>query len=267
MSKNPTEDDEISFQPTSEIATEEELSAGGIDMSPVKRNFIFRRAIDLLPPPIGNSFSIIKTTDKSTRSLLQEWVDSSFTGCVIASNDAHKTRSALILYQGRAVGCIYTTKTMPLTQPTEDAIKLVVRDLEFPNGTIKIYPLHESTVLPLSALFLGYPVFRSDDLSAAEYVDYICQWLKSKGQTACLAISLLQSYSTCLCFIYQGTFSSAYYVEDQEVVRDQKFVMELLRNEPGANVEASILPPDLGAVVDPSDVTSTLPYGFDILED
>ncbi|HEY9730916.1 MAG TPA: hypothetical protein V6C89_03340 [Drouetiella sp.] len=258
MSTNPTEDDEISFHPTSEIATEEELSAGGIDMSPVKRNFIFRRATDLLPPPIGNSFKCIQTGEKDVKPIIQEWVSSALTGCVIASNNTHKTRSALLLYQGRAVGCIYTTKTMPLTQPTEDAIKLVVRDLEFPNGTIKAYPLHESTILPLSALFLGYPVFRSDDLSAEEYIDYICKWLKNRGQTACLAISLMQSFSTCLCFIHQGTFSSAFYVEDQEVVRDQKFVMELLRNEPGANVEASILPPDLGV---------SEPYGFNILEE
>jgi hypothetical protein len=47
-------------------------------------------------------------------------------------------------------------------------------------------------------------------------------------------------------------------VEDQELIRDQKFVMELLRNEPDANVEASILPPEL---------TSSEQYGFDILED
>lgn len=258
MSKNPSEDDEISFQPTSEIATEEELSAGGIDMSPVKRSFHFKRAIDLLPPPIGNSFKIIQTNETTARQLLEEWSSSAFTGCVISSNDAHKTRSGFLLYQGRAVGCIYATKTMPLTQPTEEAIKLVVRDLHYPNGTIKVYPLHESTILPLSALFLGFPVFRTDDMNAAEYVDYICKWLKSRSQTACLAISLTESFSTCLAFVHQGVFSSAFYVEDQEVVRDQKFVMELLRNEPNANVEASILPPELGV---------TEPFGFKILEE
>ncbi len=175
MPTNPTEDDEISFLPTSsDVATEDDENAGGIDMSPVERNFHFKRATDLLPPPIGNNYKIIQTGDKQAKQLVQEWVASELTGCVIASNNAHKTRSALLLYQGKAVGCIYTTKTMPLTQPTEEAIKLVVRDLEFPNSTVKIYPLNENTVLPMSALFLGYPIFRTDDLDAAEYVDYIC---------------------------------------------------------------------------------------------
>jgi len=258
MAKKPTEDDEISFQPDSEIATEEELSAGGINMSPVKRSFHFKRAIDLLPPPIGNSFKIMQTSEMNARQIIEDWASSALTGCVISSNDAHKTRSGLLLYQGRAVGCIYATKTMPLTQPTEEAIKLVVRDLHYPNGTIKVYPLHETTVLPMSALFLGYPVFRTDDMSAAEYVEFICKWLKTRAQTACLAISLRESFSTCLAFIHQGVFSCAFYVEDQEVVRDQKFVMELLRNEPSADVEASILPPELGV---------TEPFGYKILEE
>ncbi len=259
MPTNPTEDDEISFLPTSsDVATEDDANAGGIDMSPVERNFHFKRATDLLPPPVGNNYKIVQTGDKQSKLLVQEWVASELTGCVISSNNAHKTRSALLLYQGKAVGCIYTTKTMPLTQPTEDAIKLVVRDLEFPNSTVKIYPLHENTVLPMSALFLGYPIFRTDDLDAAEYVDYICGWLKNREQTACLAISLPQSFATCLCLIHQGSFTGALYVEDQELIRDQKFVMELLRNEPDANVEASILPPEL---------TSSEQYGFDMLED
>jgi hypothetical protein len=258
---NPKEDDELSFQPTSsDIATDDDqnMSGGSIDMTPVRRMFHFKRATDLLPPPLGNSYRTIQTGDKQARSIVEEWVTSSLTGCVIASNNRHKTRSALLLYQGKAVGCIYTTKTMPLTQPTEDAIKLVVRDLEFPNSIVKIYPLHESIVLPMSALFLGYPIFRTDDFDAASYVDYITGWLKNREQTACLAINLPQSSATCLCLIYQGMFTGALYVEDQELIRDQKFVMELLRNEPDANVEASILPPEL---------TSSEQYGFDILED
>jgi hypothetical protein len=260
MSTNPAEDGEISFQPTSsERATEDDLNAGGIDMSPVERNFHFKRATDLLPPPIGGNYKLIQTGSKQAKSIIQDVASSELTGCVIASNDAHKTRSALLLYQGRAVGCIYTTKTMPLTQPTEDAIKLVVRDLEFPNSTVKVYPLPESTVLPMSALFLGYPVFRSDDMEASEYIEYITKFLKNREQTACLAISLMQSCATCLCLIYQGNFSGALYVEDQEVIRDHKFVMELLRNEPDANVEASILPPGL--------TTDSKPYGFEILEE
>lgn len=245
MPTNPAEDDEISFKPISSETGEDDL--GVIDMSPKSRAFHFKRATDLLPPPLGNSYKTVHTGDKEAKSLVKDWVSNQLTGCVIASNNAHKTRSALLLYRGKAVGCIYTTKTMPLTQPTEEAIKLMVRDLQFPNSIVKVYPLSESTVMPMSALFLGYPIFRTDDLGAAEYVDYICGWLKNREQTACLAINLPQSYATCLCLIYQGTFAGALYVEDQELIRDQKFVMELLRSEPEANVEASILPPELSS--------------------
>ncbi|HEY9678814.1 MAG TPA: hypothetical protein V6C76_12460 [Drouetiella sp.] len=252
------DDEEISFQPTSLDSAEADLDAsGGIDMSPIRRAFHFKRATDLLPPPTVNSWRTIQTGDRPGAEIVQEWVDDDLTGCVIASNNQHKTRSALLLYRGKGVGCIYTTKTMPLTQPTEEAIKLLVRDLDHPNSVVKVYALPESTVVPMSALFLGYPIFRTDDLDAIGYTDYMCGWLKNRQQSACLAINLPQSCSTCLCLIHQGEFSGAFYVEDQEMIRDQKFVMELLRNEPGAHVEASILPPEL---------TSSDSYGYGLLE-
>jgi hypothetical protein len=274
MSKTKKEeDDEISFLPPSSgdsIATHpnqaepaEPIDASeaehGIDMSPVRRAFNFKRATDLLPPPIGNKFKTIQTRSKEARTIVQDITAHAATGCLIASNNQRKTRAAMLLYQGRAVGCIYTTKTMPLTQPTEQAIKLMIRDLDFPNTLVKNYELPLSTILPMSALFLGYPIFRNDDLDATGYLEYISTWLKHRAQTACLAISLPQSASTCLVFIYQGKFSGALYVEDQELISDQKFVLELLRNDEDAYVEASILPPEL--------ISAEAVYGFDLLSD
>ncbi len=150
-----------------------------------------------------------------------------------------------VALQGRAVGCIYGCKSMPETQPTEQSLQLMLNDLELPDTNVRMYDLPESVTLAMSALFLGYPVQRNDEHNALGYMNYICGWFENKSQTACLAITLPASAATCLGFIYKGQFCGAFYVEDQKFTEDVKFVHELLTNDPKANIEASILPPEM----------------------
>jgi hypothetical protein len=116
--------------------------------------------------------------------------------------------------------------------------------------------LPETITLSMSALFLGYPVQRDDNYDARSYMDYICSWFASKGQTACLAISLPSKSATCLGFIHNGKFCGAFYVEDQHFTEDKEFVYELLRSDKDANVEASILPPEM--------TSSAVRFGFSL---
>jgi hypothetical protein len=162
----------------------------------------------------------------------------------------------MLLYKGRAVGCIYGCKSMPDTQPTEQSLQNMLADLEVPDTDVKIYDLPENVTLAMSALFLGYPVQRNDDYDARAYMDYICGWFESKGNTACLAITLPSNSATCLGYVYKGQFCGAFYVEDQQFRTDKEFVYDLLRNDPRANVEASILPPEM--------TSSAVRFGFSL---
>jgi hypothetical protein len=132
----------------------------------------------------------------------------------------------------------------------------MLADLELMETSVRMYDLPEGVTLAMSALFLGYPVQRTDDYDALSYMDYICNWFESKAQTACLAITLPGSQATCLGFIHKGQWSGAFYVEDQKYTREVSFVHELLRKDPQANIEASILPPEM--------TSSAVRYGFSL---
>ncbi|HEY9785770.1 MAG TPA: hypothetical protein V6D17_10240, partial [Candidatus Obscuribacterales bacterium] len=62
--------------------------------------------------------------------------------------------------------------------------------------------------------------------------------------------------ATCLVFVYKGQFCGAFYVEDQKFTQDITFVHELLRQDNQANVEASILPPEM--------TSSAVRFGFSL---
>ena len=221
------------------------------------RRFQLRRAIDLIMPPIGDeTISTMRIGDYDVEWLITQLEGGMFTGCVKAACESRLSRAAMLLYKGRAVGCIYGCKADPTTKPTEESLQAMLADLESPDTVVSQYDLPEEITLAMSSLFLGYPVERHDDYSAKEYLDYICNWLGQKNGTATLAISLTQDRGTCLGYIYKGEFSGAFYVEDQAYRADRAFVDEMLENDPQAALEVSILPPEMHA--------SAVRFGFSL---
>lgn len=221
------------------------------------RKFALKRAVDLILPPIhtesANSFKI---ADYDLEWLITDLEGGMRTCSVKAMSEEVPSRSAMLLYRGRAVGCAYTSTAWPEPPATEQSLQMMLHDLTLPETRVSIYDLPESLTLAMSALFMGYPVKRTDDYEARPYFDYICEWLESKGQTACLIISLPATNSNCFSYIYKGQFAGAFYVADQMFTQDKNFVYRLLRNDAQANVEASILPPEL--------TSSAVRFGFSI---
>lgn len=219
-------------------------------------NFKLRRAIDLILPSIGDDKGQqMRIGDEDLEWLITDLEGGMRTGCVKAFCEPRKSRSAVLLYKGRAVGCIYGNKTLPEPQPTEPSLQMMLNDLQEPDTTLLVYDLPEEVTLAMSALFLGYPVERNDDLDARSYLDYIGSWLQQKEQTACLAIST-STNATCLAFVYKGRYVGSFYVEDQTYAPDISFVFDLLNKDRMANVSASILPPEM--------TSSSVRFGFSL---
>jgi hypothetical protein len=227
-------------------APHEQDAAFSVWAQATPRKFHLKRATDLILPPMeGTESSNYTMSDYDLEWLITDLEGGMRTACVKASSEARLSRSAMLLYRGRAVGCIYGRKSMPDSMPTEQSLTYMLQDLGQPDSKVVIYDLPEEVTLAMSALFLGYPVQRSDDLDARSYMDYLCGWFAEKGQTACLAVTLPSSAANCLVFVTRGQYVGAFYVEDQKFNPDRNYVYELLANEQGAGLEASILPPEM----------------------
>lgn len=219
-------------------------------------NFKLRRAIDLILPSIGDDKgSNIRIGDEDLEWLITDLEGGMRTGCVKAFCEPRKSRSAVLLYRGRAVGCIYGNKTLPEPQPTEPSLQMMLTDLQEPDTELLIYDLPEDVTLAMSALFLGYPVERNDDLDGRSYLDYIGSWLQQKEQTACLAINTSNG-ATCLAFVHKGRYVGAFYVDEKKFDPNIQFVFDLLNSDRSAMVSASILPPEL--------TSSSVRFGFSL---
>jgi hypothetical protein len=216
-----------------------------------------KRASDLIPPAFDQSSeSTFDLRKNGIDGLIEKMEVGKRTACVKASSQEWRSRSVMLLNNGRVVGCLYTCMGLPETQPTERSLQLMVSDLLLPETTVVLYDLPETIILPMSALFLGYRIQRDDELDGSGYLSYISDWCKERSVTACIAITLPASATTCLAFIHKGKFSGAHHVESQIFTKEISYVRALLSLDPDADVEATIVPEQSGS--------AAMPYGFSL---
>lgn len=214
---------------------------------PARQQFRVRRATDLMVTPLaGSQVTTLRISDYDPEWLITDLEGGMRTGCLKATSEREFSRSAALLLRGRAVGGIYGNKADPITRPTEESIASMLATIyREPDTVVSMYDLPEHVVLAMSALFLGYPVERNDDYSTSDYMDFICDWLHKQGLTAALAITLAKGNGTCLAFVCKGRYVGAFDVEGQSFHEDIEYVHELLEGNPEAQLEASILPPEM----------------------
>lgn len=214
---------------------------------PTKR-FRLRRAIDLVMPPVDNesleSLKSFKISDYDMEWLITDLEGGMRTGCIKATSEQKLSRSAALLYKGRAVGCIYGCKANPEAKPTEESLASMLADLEAPDAVVTLYDLPEDCALSMSALFLGYPIDNNPEMTSREYCDFVMNWFGENTSTACLAVTVAQTKSTYLVFVHKGKFCGAFFVEEQQFSREPGEIITMFNNHPDAKIEASILNAD-----------------------
>ena len=220
-----------------------------------QRQFQFKRATDLFPPPLEvDSFLQIKMNNYEPEWLVSDLEGGQRTGCVRLNNETDNCRGAILVYRGRVVGCVFNSVESPETQATKESLALFVPALKQADTVVTLYDLPESLVLAKCSLFLGYPVQREDDYNSHDYYRYIMDWLKKEGGTACLAVSLSGGRGTVLGYVHNGELIGSFAVDEQIYSSEKEIFEALLEHDSDCKMVISILPPEF------ADLFST--YGF-----
>jgi hypothetical protein len=153
------------------------------------------------------------------------------------------SRSAILYYHGRAVGCVYTSKPVKDPFPIEMALERTVEDLSKSETEVESYQLPDPLVLSMSSLFLGVVVERSEETENKQYADDMIEQLAQRKETGCVTVNEKASQTPCvLGFVCNGEFKGAYSIEERKFRADRPFVHELFDKFVGAKVDVYILP-------------------------
>lgn len=207
------------------------------------RSYKLRRAIDMVMPPFGATPPMFESGTRP--KLLAELEDSHYTGCLKAASQKNLSRSAAVLYKGRAVGGIYGRRPMTDAYPNEAALELMITDLAQPETEVQLYELPDGLVLAMSAFFLGCAVERTDKLDEPTYLKDIVGQFERDKQTGCLAFAESPNTPSCFCFFYNGAFLGSFDVEDQQFIPDESYMQALPAKYEKSKFEAHLLPPEM----------------------
>src|SRR5271156_1534058 len=139
--------------------------ACAIDPQP---NGVNRRAIGLLPLPETRDQHKIARSEALRYKQLLLTIEARQSSCclrIIATN--RKARSAILIYKGRVIGCLFGSKDVGQQIFGEEAHREAMADLAHPENIVDAYLLSEEIVLAGASLFHGHVMKISPAIPAA----------------------------------------------------------------------------------------------------
>lgn len=204
-----------------------------------------RRAVDLVMPPISTSSMMFKMNDKSAKEFFPTLEETKFTGCLKIYCESGLSRAAVIFFEGRVVGSVFTKKPNRDPYSFEIGIRKMLEDLSAPeaDADIEMYELPIGIVLSMSSLFLGYSDLPSAEISNMEYAEKMLKHFSNGKDTACF--NLIDDKSEvpfAFGFVCDGEFKGTYIISEQIFSEGTEFLLKLMENKSQLKLQTHILP-------------------------
>lgn len=205
----------------------------------------FRRAIDIIMPPIGAPPIITSLNENSAKEIFLTLEETNFTGCMKIYCQSRLSRSALLFLNGRAVGTIYTTKPPIDSCSIATGIKKMLEDISAPDveANLEMYELPPAIVLSMSSLFLGYVDQPNTQINNLVYAERMLSHFSAKKGTACFTLLNPNTDSPfALGFIANGLFRGTYTIAQKAFAEEEGFLLNMLLSQTQLKLQTHILP-------------------------
>lgn len=206
---------------------------------------VFRRAVDIIMPPIGAPPIITKLNENSVKEIFSTVEETKFTGCIKIYCQSSFSRSALIFLNGRVVGTIYTAKDPADPGPIASEIKKMLEDISAPDvdANMEMYELPHHIVLSLSCLFLGYVDRPQPHINNLNYAENMLAHLSENRGIACFNLLNPKTDSPfALGFVADGNFRGIYIIDQKSFAEEKGFWLNILLSQMQLKLQTHILP-------------------------
>src|SRR5262249_8020904 len=130
--------------------------------------------------------------------------------CLQIESETNKSRSAILIFRGRILGCIYGKQGLQQHVFNEAAYVLALKDLASADHTITIYSLDEELVIAAAALFHGKIIEISEYANAQHIFDFAHDSLVQFNMPGSISIVGENDLSVCMVYIFGGKIVGVY---------------------------------------------------------
>lgn len=204
----------------------------------------FRRTTTMFPECIKSNVKDIKdTVAVRFHHLVISLEGSQRTGCLKIDSPRTKSRSAILLYKGRVVGCVYGRKNMVCQYLAEDAHKCAMSDLASPGNSVEAYELPEEIVLSAASLFCGQPVHLEQSPALERIFEQAMATVVRSGLPGCVVLTSQTNESVCLFYIFNGQVLGVHSAKDGWLSSTKpEFLRQYVRELGPVRIMGAVLP-------------------------
>lgn len=211
-----------------------------------------KRAVGFFPDTAKRTPELRDTVTLRFHHLLVSLEGLERTGCLKVTSHGSRSRSAILLYKGRVVGCVYGRKNMRGQYLQKDAHKYALADLASPGNILDAYELPEELVLAAASLFYGETLQLDPAQSLAAIFDSALSSLMRSGLPGTVVVNTYNEETVCIIYVAQGKIVGVFSAQDGWTHGTAESVKRFLNGANGS-IHASILP-----VFDPTGVGFSL---------
>lgn len=162
-----------------------------------------RRATSLIPLPYDKEAQreVVEARKVRYQQLLISMEGKQSTCCLKVISPKRKSRSALLTFRGKALGCIYGRKEMESQLIGQAAFNDFLDDLSNSDSIVDTYILPEELALASAALFHGEVFHQPADLTALQTFDFVFGHLVETELPGCIVVKHADATGV-IAFIY-----------------------------------------------------------------
>ena len=201
-----------------------------------------RRAVSLMPGPALKDVQDIPISDQSKfRQLLLSIEGNQSSCCIKVASPRHKSRTAILIFRGRVIGCVYGNKRMERQLFGQEAYGCVLADISHQTNTIDAYLLSEDLVLAAASLFTGDVYNAGGNHSAEEIFESAHRGLVHSGMPGCIVVKNAEGLAVCIVYVFGGKIVGVFSHKEGWVSTSYEKAWQYVTGTHGAKVSGSML--------------------------
>lgn len=201
-----------------------------------------RRAINLIPLPVSSDGHELAQTKTVRFHQLLISIEGNQRTCVLkVISPKKKSRSALLIFRGRVLGCLYGRRDLQYHFFHQDAHSRAMADLATPGNILDAYNLPEDLALAAASLFHGQILEFNRGYNSHQLYETAVHQILSFGLPGCVVVSSAQDEMVAMIYIANGRILGVYSSRDGWVESTMQGGLRYIDSTPQAKVVGSIL--------------------------
>ncbi len=200
-----------------------------------------RRAVSIMPGPTTAKDDVALSDQTKFRQLLLSIEANQSSCCIKVTSPRNKSRAAVLIFRGRAIGCIYGNKRLERQLFGQEAYGCILADITHQNNTIDAYLLSEELVLASASLFNGDVYTSEANQGAEEIFESAHRGLVHSGMPGSIVIKHQDGLPVAIVYIFGGKIVGVFSHKEGWVSTSYEKAWQYIVNTPHASVSASML--------------------------